>query len=94
MHAQRTHIHRTEIVITMSRTPQAGSTKMLRVSFLEIIVVHLIKKDHKATGNYVRDHRFPVVLSFSELFCCICNKQFKAKRPSVNISNAPVALQK
>ena len=27
-HEQRTHIHRTEIVTTMSRSPQAGSTKV------------------------------------------------------------------
>ena len=28
MHAQRTHIHRAEIITTMSRSLQAGSTKM------------------------------------------------------------------
>ena len=40
---QRTHIHRTEIVTTMSRSPQAGSTKMT-IKFNPFYIIHVRPK--------------------------------------------------
>ena len=43
-HAQRTHIHRTEIVITMSRSQQAGMTKTdMQILILSIIMLKKCK---------------------------------------------------
>ena len=38
MHAQYMHIHQTEIVTTMSRSPQVGSTKIQQWAGLEILL--------------------------------------------------------
>ena len=43
IHAQRTHIHRTKIVTTMSRSPRAGSTNiwLLHIYYYYLFFFHL-----------------------------------------------------